>query len=148
MPTKKDMERLADMTGAECTRSIQAERAICIIATARMFGLGKKRAKMLADMIDNVSAQFSQYGREGIYYDKMKEELEMLGIEPGSIFYEPRPVKRVIRDAERKERPNLTLREQIDLENQYKQFAEFMKAQEQSSEAEKSSVRHVQNIQI
>ena len=70
-PTRREVERVANEVSEDMIRCLQSETAVGIIATARFFGLGKKRAKAYLDYLEKVKAEFAQ---RYIYSGKFRNE--------------------------------------------------------------------------
>ena len=57
------------------------EQCIMTIAVKRYFGFGNKRLNQFLDFLETVKAEFDQYDKDGIFKDKLHEELLSVGID-------------------------------------------------------------------
>lgn len=57
------------------------EECIMAIAVKRYFGFGNKRLNQFLDFHEKVKAEFEEYDKDGIFRDKIHEELMTVGID-------------------------------------------------------------------
>lgn len=99
VPTRKQIERVADECNEEIIECLQSENAVNIIATIRFFGLGEKRIKRYLEFLADVKAEFRDYDRDGISTEKIIEELTANNIDYKEIYERPKNIRECLRQS-------------------------------------------------
>lgn len=119
-PSRKMVQRVADEVTADMIECLQDETAICVIATARMFGLGEKRLKRYIEFLKAVKSEYGEYHEDDILRYKIKEELSSKGIDPQTIYETVKTVRKT-------EKSPVSIKEAIELDKKFKGFKEWSK---------------------
>lgn len=125
-PTRREVERVANEVSEDMIRCLQSETAVGIIATARFFGLGKKRAKAYLDYLEKVKAEFAQHSEDGIIKEKITEELQTFGIDSDTLYEKPPTVRETTR-SERAKKKNISIAEAYKMTQKMQEFESFLK---------------------
>ena len=126
VPTRKQIERVAEQCSHEIIECLQDENAISLIATMRFFGLGKKRVRDYLNFLAEVKAEFGRYGKEGILKIKVEEEISAVGIRINEIYEQPESIKEVLRQ-KRVQKKSVSMAEAYDISKKLDAMREFQK---------------------
>lgn len=133
VPTRKQIERVAEQCSHEIIECLQDENAISLIATMRFFGLGKKRARDYLNFLADVKAEFGKYGKEGILKVKVEEEISAVGIRINEIYEPPESIREVLRQ-KRVQKKSVSMAEAYEMSKKLDAMREFQKCEGKLSE--------------
>lgn len=110
-PTKLDVERVNEQVWSTICEAQTSSNAIMLIAVKRKFGLGPKRIRELCEYFEEVRKEFDQYDADGVFQDKINEELEDVGVDTSGVWDVPQTFEETKRECERRKRPIVSIGE-------------------------------------
>ena len=84
--SKKDIDRVNEAVWKLTLESIIDGNAVMMIAVKRFFGLGPKRLSAFMNEFDKVKAEFDGYDKDGVFKEKIREELEASGVDVDEMY--------------------------------------------------------------
>lgn len=127
IPSRKMVETVRELASTEIFEGLRIETIVNMIATARFFGLGKKRMEAYRKCLCETRLEYLAYQKDEILEEKMQEEAEKYGIEIDNLFEDIIPHKELMR-RERVRAKNVVsisqakqMTEQLDLMKQFQE---------------------------
>lgn len=124
--SKKDIDRVNEAVWKLTLESIIDGNAVMMIAVKRFFGLGPKRLKAFMDEFDKVKAEFDVYDKDGIFKEKIREELEASGVDVDEMYTVNETFEEVYKKQKRQDKPQLSLAEAAKVKRNLDQFRVFL----------------------
>lgn len=97
IPSRKMVETVRELASTEIFEGLRIETIVNMIATARFFGLGKKRMEAYRKCLCETRLEYLGYQKDDILEDKMREEAEQYGIDIDNLFEDIIPNKELMR---------------------------------------------------
>lgn len=79
-------ERVSEAVWQHTMECIIDEECIMAIAVKRYFGFGQKRLNQFLDFLEEVKAEFETYDKDGIFRDKIHEELMSINVDMRDMY--------------------------------------------------------------
>lgn len=86
VPSKQEIRRVEERVWKETLECIVDEGALGLVAAKRFFGMGEKRMAAYIKCLQEVKDEFKVYDKDGIFPDKLREELEAVGIDFDELY--------------------------------------------------------------
>lgn len=116
-PTRKQCERVAQEVHDLTTRCVQDNSALFLIALARKFGFRGKRLNELILEFNKVEKEYEKHTDDGIFGEKITEELEAIGVDPTIVYARVDGIKmQVQKQKKHQQSQQLSIKEQIEAE--------------------------------
>lgn len=124
--SKKDISRVEEAVWKLTQESIIDGNAVMLAAVKRFFGLGPKRLNAFLDEFDRVKAEYDVYDKDGVFKEKIREELEAAGIDVDEMYTVNESFEEVYLKQKRADKPQLSLAEAAKVKRNLDQFKAFM----------------------
>ena len=124
--SKKDIDRVNEAVWKLTLESIIDGNAVMMIAVKRFFGLGPKRLSAFMNEFDKVKAEFDVYDKDGVFKEKIREELEASGVDVDEMYTVNETFEEVYKKQKRQDKPQLSLAEAAKVKRNLDQFRAFM----------------------
>lgn len=124
--SKKDIDRVNEAVWKLTLESIIDGNAVMMIAVKRFFGLGPKRLSAFMNEFDKVKAEFDGYDKDGVFKEKIREELEASGVDVDEMYTVNETFEEVYKKQKRQDKPQLSLAEAAKVKRNLDQFRAFM----------------------
>jgi hypothetical protein len=110
-----DVERVSEAVWVQTLECLIDDNAINLIAVKRFFGLGPKRVKQFLAALEEVKAEYEEYDKDGIFREKIAEELETVGVDTTDLYTVDESFNAARKRYTRRERPQLSIAEAYDI---------------------------------
>lgn len=124
--SKKDISRVEEAVWKLTQESIIDGNAVMLAAVKRFFGLGPKRLNAFLDEFDRVKAEYDVYDKDGVFKEKIREELEAAGIDVDEMYTVNESFEEVYLKQKRADKPQLSMAEAAKVKRNLDQFRTFM----------------------
>lgn len=124
--SKKDISRVEEAVWKLTQESIIDGNAVMLAAVKRFFGLGPKRLNAFLDEFDRVKAEYDVYDKDGVFKEKIREELEAAGIDVDEMYTVNESFEEVYLKQKRADKPQLSMAEAAKVKRNLDQFKAFM----------------------
>lgn len=103
-PTKQDIKRVEERVWKETLECIVDEGALGLVAVKRFFGMGEKRMDAYLKCLQEIKAEYKVYDKDGVFLDKLREELESVGIDFDELYTVDQTFEETYRSQRREDR--------------------------------------------
>lgn len=86
VPSKQEVRRVEEQVWRETLSCIVDEGAIGFVVAKRFFGMGEKRMAAYLKCMEEVKAEYRIYEKDGLFLEKLREELEAVGIDFDELY--------------------------------------------------------------
>lgn len=115
-PTKQDIKRVEERVWKETLECIVDEGALGLVAVKRFFGMGEKRMDAYLKCLQEIKAEYKVYDKDGVFLDKLREELESVGIDFDELYTVDQTFEETYRSQRREDRSQqLSMKEAAEL---------------------------------
>ena len=105
--SKKDIDRVNEAVWKLTMECIIDGNAVMLVAAKRFFGLGPKRLKAFMDEFDKVKAEYDVHEKDGVFKEKIREELEASGIDVDEMYTVNESFEEVYLKQKRADKPHV-----------------------------------------
>lgn len=127
-PTQREFDVIRDKIYKESIEALQMESAMGIIATARFFGLGKRRLERYLNFLVEVKHEYNIHYKDGVIAEMLKRDLETLKVSPDCVFEEIESIKKMQYEIKQMHKHSTTsMKEAAEITAKMKQFEEYMR---------------------
>lgn len=124
--SKKDIDRVNEAVWKLTLESIIDGNAVMLVAVKRFFGLGPKRLNAFMNEFDKVKAEYDVHEKDGLFKEKIREELEASGIDVDEMYTVNETFKEAYLKQKRADKPQLSMAEAAKVKRNLDQFKAFM----------------------
>lgn len=127
--SRKDIERVNEAVWKLTLESIIDGNAVMLIAAKHFFGLGPKRMKAFMEFFDEVKAEYDVHEKDGIFKEKIREELESSGIDVDEMYTVDSSFEDVYRKTRRADKNKPCMAEAVQVKNNLDAFRRWSNAE-------------------